>query len=88
MNRSRGRSDHTPSIMRPGSSALGLVPTATAKAGRASIAACQRVKLGIGRALDRKFQTTLDDRTERNVGDGETIERKPMRARRCGHRVS
>ena len=35
-------------------------------------------ELGIGRALDRKFQTTLDDRTERNVGDGETIERKPI----------
>src|SRR4051812_2674437 len=34
--------------------------------------------LGIGRALDRKFHTTLDDRTERNVGDGETIERKPI----------
>src|SRR5262249_14104657 len=36
------------------------------------------LELRIGRPLDRKFQATLHDRTERNVGDGETIEREPL----------
>src|SRR5262249_35063168 len=36
------------------------------------------LELRIGRALDRKLQATLHDRAERNVGDGETIEREPM----------
>src|SRR5262245_65746621 len=37
-------------------------------------------KLGIRRALDRKLEATLYDRAERDVREGETIEREPVAA--------
>src|ERR1700750_1567766 len=39
------------------------------------------LELRIGRALDRKLQTALHDRGERNVGDGEAIEGEPIASR-------
>jgi hypothetical protein len=36
------------------------------------------LELRIGRALDRKPKAALYDRAERNVGDGEAIEREPI----------
>src|SRR5260221_4383982 len=36
------------------------------------------LEVRIGRAYDRKLQAALHDRAERNVGDGEAIEREPI----------
>ena len=57
---------------------LGLAPIATWNAGRVSIAARHFSSAWQGGALDREFEAALDDRGERNLGEGELAEREPL----------